>query len=224
MDNNTKHVYQVGDRVRFNDPSGSGYHSSVQGAHYTVKSVTDGLLLLKAENPDYNTIEVRSSRVAPAPKSDLGLTAIEALIQKANEGREALEQLFDIPGVEYSEGPIWRALSQAPLVKVSRLRYVKPTPKFEPFATKSGGWVVDLHEGILRISCKEFNVSAFLEWAADRENRSVPQSCRGVHQDLRAISGLKDGIKFFFDGNENHTLAWDDFDRIVSQLKKAGIK
>ncbi len=214
-------MFKIGDRVRFEDNDNTGCSGSVRGAFYIVNSaeyILEGQLLgLHPENKKYRKLSVLSIRCSLAPKSN-----VEELIRKANEGREAAEALEGMEGVEFIRwtGDTWRYLPEG-YFNESRFR-LEPPSVFEPFTI--GSWTVKLEGGTLHIGCKTVLASKFLAWYAARLLGDIDSADRAMTGYAYKIIGERDGMKFYFSDSESHILPWNALDKIITALKKAGIK
>jgi hypothetical protein len=198
--------FKKGDRVRC--IKGWDYFRLFAGSEYIIDRVEDCEVALR-ELPGTGTfIESRFQLVAPAEQSEL-----EELVATANAGFEALDKLRALhPNnveVQNANDEKWRLIGA--WGEWSEVRYrIKQTPAFEPF-TVGQGWRVELDGGMLRIGCQSFVPDVLRSYLIDLCDRNALSAGN--------LSATRTGVAM--EGTP-HSISWDDADRLLAALRKAG--
>jgi hypothetical protein len=214
--------FKAGDKVRYKGGSWSdnGWNAGRVLTVYRCWVGSEGEIYVAPVEVRGNTYARHFELVEGAPESEL-----ERLVREANAGLAALETLRKHAGdVEITDDmsgtSTWSPLSPEHRVALPRVLRVKPKPSFEPFRVSIAddrNWLVCLDEGELCIGCQKFNAKEFVS-AIRRSQDGSPDATLGV------LSGhLMIGARKFVKWND-HKLSWEDADRILAALEKAGVK
>lgn len=200
--------FKVGDKVRCLKNFGSGYKF---GEIYEVHSVYNG----------YN--ECRINTVCDSNGNnfnswgeenfELVTNSLEELVKKANDGYEAIYELYQNHwgNVEFKDDTSnWGTWFKDHIIKGRQFR-IKQKP-FGPFKVGQN-WEVSLQGDTIKIGCKQFDA------------RSLFNSLMFLNAGKSIIAGnynmyaTRQGVKF-----ESHEISWEDSDKIIEALNKAGYK
>lgn len=224
---NTRVFFKVGDRVRCVEAGyiwtdftvGKIYEVTRYGGsncyHKPVVADDLGKPWLINNNSKLNQMFELAERTDTSPNEEAEL---EALVRKANEGAEAIQEIQKRyhARVEWKwddEEYYWRELSE----RASRLHFrVKPptVPKFEPFTT-SNGWRVELKGDTLHIGCRSYEAGSLkhvLKCLLDGEYRCY------VAQIESPFYATRYGIE-----HSEEVLPWEDAQAILNELERAGV-
>lgn len=138
---------------------------------------------------------------------------LEQLVRIANEGSEAKAEIYRTYNNKVEDvGEIYSGCD--PRGCSTSIRRIKvKSPSFEPWTMKNG-WEVKLNGDCLYIGCKIFPAKQFKKAAEAAQDVNEPPHLLG----FSPLYGKRHGLVW-----EGHTLNWEDADRIIEGLKKAGI-
>lgn len=205
-------MFKVGDKVRVlpdQSVNNLGIFNIKEGEIYTIAAVYRKLVcLLGMEFIDYG--EWRFKLV------EENMT-LEQLVKQANDGweasfklREYKDQLEWMPG----DGEKWKDWAVGSIVQPSKCR-IKPKPSFGPF-TVGNNWLVKLEGDIVHVGCNKFNAKEILNMLKEFNNNTIT---RYIGTTIGDVSAKRNGLLY----NQN-SISWEDSEKIVAALEKAGVK
>lgn len=209
VENNVK--FKVGDKVRFLGESRSFF---TKDKIYTVNEFPSKYGSVRVDN-DMGVEDGHS------PSNFELVSELEDLVKKANEGYGAVFQLR-----KFNDELEWRGHSDTlwgpyPTYqagnKASELR-VKQKPKFVPFSVGSN-WLVKLEGDTCLVGCKKFEAT-YLKYNLNRLNNNG-HPIQGTKNEFR---GLRTEVRFTESDLKEHSISWEESEKIVAALEAAGVK
>lgn len=142
---------------------------------------------------------------------ELVTNSLEELVKKANDGYEALEELS-----KYKDQIEFTSFSgpnnlYGSMVHICKYKLRIKQKSFEPFKVGQK-WEVSLQGDRIEIGCKSFNCQQLLDTLDCVNNPNKTNT----YYDMR---GCRTGIKY-----AGHEISWEDSDKIIEALNKAGYK
>lgn len=202
--------FKVGDKVRVLNADESNDEKSryIKGEIVIVISVGTGWLTTRNSRGGENGWSHDNFELVEETTSEL-----EQLIKKANDGFGAARSIRDLypSNVEvlFDDGRIYYHNDWH---KVARLPEwtIRPRTKFIPF-TVGNGWKVNLVGEVVGVGCQTFFANILLSYLKDLTQNSFGG--------MEGFSACRLGVSY-----KGNLISWDDADKIVAELQKAGVK
>lgn len=225
-------MFKVGDKVRCIKSFTTVKNAPKTGEIFTVTSVSGyyiGFPLLKLTDPIYT----ESIKKGDTPNWGLdnfelvkeNMKELEQLVQVANAGYRAIDIIRENFGTlveikNASTNGEWQPIAQKEEVSLDtkkRELRIKPTPKFESFEVGPRRWKVKLDGNNLEIGCKTYNA---VDLRIAFNSLIKITSCPNFQMlDGPLFSATRKGIF-----SEGHSITWEEAEKILNALEKAGVK